>query len=152
MLAERSFPCSASELFSPSHTRVSREMVFSCNQIYRRVGNLNCWRRSAPAWKTTKHTTSLGPFDDDFHAKVILSEYIPSDIGQCKMREELVGATILLPSGLCRDYRNSMLFPYHQVQCRSHPRETVCKRYRDLQCIPGVIETSRSTLKTPSSR
>ena len=33
---------------------------------------------SAPAWKATTNTTSLGlPFDQNYHAKVIISEYIP---------------------------------------------------------------------------
>jgi hypothetical protein len=33
---------------------------------------------SAPPWKATTRTTSLGfPYDENFHAKVIISEYIP---------------------------------------------------------------------------
>jgi hypothetical protein len=42
------------------------------------VSTIHYLAPSAPTWKTTTKTTSLGlPYDQNFHAKVIISEYIP---------------------------------------------------------------------------
>ena len=44
----------------------------------RRTGSIQYLTPSAQAWKDTLSTTSLGlPFDDNYHAKVLMSEYIP---------------------------------------------------------------------------
>ena len=51
-----------------------------------KTGTIYYLAPSAPAWKSTTHTSSLGlPFDDNFHAKVILSEYIP--VGHWKVQD-----------------------------------------------------------------
>jgi hypothetical protein len=43
-----------------------------------KTGTIYYLTPSAPAWKSTSHTSSLGlPFDENFHAKVLMSEYIP---------------------------------------------------------------------------
>lgn len=44
----------------------------------KRTGTIQYLSPSAQAWKDTRSTTSLGlPFDDNYHAKVLMSEYIP---------------------------------------------------------------------------
>jgi hypothetical protein len=43
-----------------------------------KTGTIYYLAPSAPPWKSTLHTSSLGlPFDENFHAKVLMSEYIP---------------------------------------------------------------------------
>ena len=45
----------------------------------RRVGTLRLLSRSAPVWKSGNFKSSLGlpKAGDDYHAKVLMSEYIP---------------------------------------------------------------------------